>query len=134
LLNKQHEEETIELIKIYQLCFDANLEDLSNIKFKKSYFIIAKCFEHCASTLYLLRNVNVPEVPLNYRDTTTVNVTTRAALESLLTFAFIFYLPKDQDDFLLRLDYWDLSGLISRQKYQTVIQEFKNKLRDEKKK
>jgi hypothetical protein len=132
LLEQQNEKDIIELLKIYQLCFDANLEDQSNIKFKKSYFLVAKCFEHCASTLYLLRNINIQEIPLNYSDTCTANITARAALESLLTFAFVFYLPQNDDDFELRLAYWDIAGLISRQDYTTVIPEYQQQLIREK--
>lgn len=109
-LSKQ--EEVLLLIKHYLRVFEASKNPNSTDRFIKGQGLIAKCFEHCASTVYLLRGTILPEINISYKDFGTVFVTTRAALESLLTFGDIFYLPKSDEEFEFKHNCWLVSGLL----------------------
>lgn len=108
-------EEVLFLLKHYLLVIDASKTQNSTDRLLKGQGLIAKCFEHCASTIYLLGGTNLGEIEIRFKDFGTVFVTMRAALESLFTFGDIFFLPKTEEEFECKYDIWQLSGLLDRQ-------------------
>jgi len=119
-------EDVYNLLRIYMHVVDANIKK-DNVLLKEAYALVSKCFEHCSSTSYLLLEINIPEIPIKYYDSTTPNVTVRAALESLLTFAYIFHLTKNSDEQKMRYLSRHRSGLLDRQEYTANSAEHKLK-------
>lgn len=111
------QDEMLFLLKHFLRVIEASKGPNSTDRLIKSQGLIAKCFEHCASTVFLLRETNLPEIEVKFKDFGTVFVTLRAALESFLTFGDIFYLPKSDAEFEYKLNIWLLSGLIDRQNF-----------------
>jgi hypothetical protein len=130
------QDEVLFLLQHYLKVIDASKKPNSTLRLNRAQGLIAKCLDHCASSEYLLRGTNLPEINLSFKDFGTVFVTARAALESLLTFGYVFYLPPTEEDFEYRYNAWILSGLIDRQEFfpdENLIQENKEKVAAEKK-
>lgn len=76
-----------------------------------------KFFFHAASALYLYRSTSLPEFHANFFDPGSVNVLCRAALETFLTFHYVFVVPQSDDDRNCRYMAWILGGYLERQKF-----------------
>jgi hypothetical protein len=89
-----------------------------------------KFFCHCASVLYLSRGTNIsdfPSIKVAFFDSASVNVLARAALESFLTFHYIFAAPVSQTRRELRLYAWRLGGLQETQSFPCTRPETKRR-------
>jgi len=75
-----------------------------------------KFFVHAASALYLYRGTSLPEFSANFFDPGSINVLCRAALETFLTFHYVFVTPQSNDDRDCRYMAWILGGYLERQK------------------
>jgi len=85
-----------------------------------------KFFFHCASSLYLARGTvigDLPSMKVNFVDAASVNVLARAAVESYLTFHYIFGSSISEQERDLRLYSWRLCGLKERQAFPYSIPE-----------
>jgi len=94
-----------------------------------------KLFCHSASALYLSRGTNVEDFPsmeIGFFDPASIHVLTRAALETFLTFHYLFIAPENSEGQDFRYWAWQLGGLCERQKYSVSKPEYKKKQRDEK--
>ncbi len=130
------QEEVLFLLKHYLKVIDASKGPNATVRLKRAQGLIAKCLDHCASTEYLLRGTHLPEINFNFKDFGTVFVTARAALESLLTFGYVFYHPATDDEFEYKYLAWVMSGLIDRQEFfseENLIEANKVKVAAEKK-
>jgi hypothetical protein len=107
ILNGKLSDEDFKLLNMFIKIVDANLGKKSewNERLGRAEGLATKCFEHSATALYLLNGTKLPG-PIEFLDASTIHVTTRAALETLLTFAYLFTLPDDVDesDFFLFMD------------------------------
>ncbi len=129
------QEEVLFLLQHYLKVIDASKQLNYTLRLNRAQGLIAKCLDHCASTEYLLRGTNLPEINFSFKDFGTVFVTARAALESLLTFGYVFCLPVTDEDFEYRYNAWVMSGLIDRQGFfpdENLIQANREKVTAEK--
>lgn len=125
------QDDVLYLLKHYLRVIDASKKENATIRLKRAQGLIAKLFEHCASTVYLLRGTSLWEIDIHFKDFGTVFVTARAALESLLAFGYIFYLPEVEEEFEYRHNVWVMSGLLDRQGFypvENLIEENRQKL------
>jgi hypothetical protein len=112
---KRLREHTFYLLQHYKYVVDADIEAEENQELNLSFGVLAKIFQHCVSAVYLSDGVMLPAIANNrFGDTGSLCAIVRSALESYLTFGYIFYLPKDQSERELRYNTWILSGLIDR--------------------
>jgi hypothetical protein len=72
---------------------------------------------HAASALYLYRSTTLPELNASFFDAGSVNVVSRAALETFLVFHYIFIEPTTDQDRDYRYTAWRLAGLLERQQF-----------------
>jgi hypothetical protein len=75
-----------------------------------------KFFLHAASALYLYRGTSLPEFGANFIDPGSINVLCRAAIETFLTFHYVFVVPQSDADRNYRYMAWILGGYLERQK------------------
>jgi len=97
--------------------------------------LATKFFFHSASTLYLSRGTNIKDFPsseIGFFDPASIHVLTRAALETFLTFHYLFIAPKSSEEQDFRYWAWQLGGLCERQKYRVSKSENRKKQKDEK--
>lgn len=124
------------LLKHYMYVFDANL-GTQNARLIKGEGLIHKCFLHCVSSMCLYQGVTLPWDPgKKYPDVGSLCVVARAALESLLAFGYIFYLPTDEAEYQFRYKCWKITGLLDRQNLKPkwpLQPEHAKKLEDEEK-
>lgn len=98
--------------------------------------LATKFFLHAASVLYLSRETNIsdfPSAPLQFDDPASIDVLARAALETFLTFHYIFVAPKTPEEQNFRYWAWKAAGLTERQSSPVSIEEHRQKLAEEKK-
>jgi hypothetical protein len=106
-------------------------EDLS-----KAQSLVRKFFCHCASVFYLARGTNIadfPSVKIEFPDGASVNVLARAAIESFLTFHYIFDTRAPEKEREFRLHSWLLGGLVETQGFPSQLPEGKRRLERERK-
>ena len=94
--------------------------------------LAAKCFFHSASFIYLLRSTKIPELGINFFDSSSINVLARAALESFLVFHYVFVDPSDEEEKEFRYLSWKLADMLMRQKYDYMSPQGKLKQSQEK--
>lgn len=70
---------------------------------------------HAASALYLYRSTSLPEFHASFFDAGSVNVVSRAALETFLVFHYVFVEPKSDQDRDYRYGAWVLARCLERQ-------------------
>ena len=75
-----------------------------------------KFVSHAASALYLYRGTSVPELHASFFDAGSVNVVSRAALETFLAFHYVFADPKSDQDRDYRYGAWVLARYLEMQK------------------
>ena len=114
-LKNESRKRTLYLLQHYKYVFDANQKKNPSQRLIKGECLVAKCFQHCVSAIYLSDGVMMPVIAeRRFSDVGTLSVTARAALESLLAFGYIFYLPLGDEELRLRYNCWELSGLLDR--------------------
>jgi hypothetical protein len=70
---------------------------------------------HAASALYLYRSTSLPEFGASFFDPGSVNVLSRAALETFLVFYYVFVEPQSDEERDWRYIAWVLGGYLERQ-------------------
>jgi len=98
--------------------------------------LATKLFLHAASVLYLSRGTKIadfPSAPLKFPDPASIDVLARAALETFLTFHYIFVEPETDEEKDYRYWAWKAAGLTERQNHPVSIEAHKQKLAGEKK-
>jgi hypothetical protein len=70
---------------------------------------------HAASALYLYRSTSLPELHASFFDAGSVNVVSRAALETFLVFHYVFVEPASDQDRDYRYGAWGLARCLERQ-------------------
>ena len=114
------------LLKILGLAINANVGNKPNdVRHVDAQVFAIKCLSHVTSALHLLKGTISPEVGIDILDASTILVATRAALESLLAFSYVFIMPENADDFDLRYDSWVRADLMERQAYEADIESHK---------
>ena len=96
--------------------------------------LAAKFFMHAASVLYLSRGTKIPDFPstaVGFIDSASINVLARAALETFLTFHYVFFAPETKDEQDYRYWIYIAAGLAERQQLPVSIEEDRQKLADE---
>jgi hypothetical protein len=74
-----------------------------------------KFVSHAASALYLYRSTSLPEFGASFFDPGSVNVLSRAALETFLVFHYLFVEPHSDEERDCRYMAWVLGGYLDRQ-------------------
>lgn len=97
-----------------------------------------KFIGHAASVLYLFRSTTLPDVNVTDRgisffDAGSINVLSRAALESFLVFHYVFVEPQSNDEKGFRYYSWLYASYIDRQKFSSRTEEGERQIADEKK-
>ena len=72
---------------------------------------------HAASALYLYRSTSLPELHARFFDAGSVNVVSRAALETFLVFHYVFVEPASDQDRDYRYGAWVLARCLERQRF-----------------
>lgn len=130
-------------MKLLDLLFkvvNANIGPLKDTddRFLWAEDIVTKFFHHATSILYLSRETQVsdfPSAPLKFIDPASITVLARAALESFLTFHYVFISPGTAKEKNCRYWAWRAAGLTTRQSFPIQhIEEYKQQLSEEKKK
>lgn len=78
--------------------------------------LYAKFFQHVVTAVFLRNSTILQEIPVSFVDTASINVVARSAMESFITYFYIYVLPSDRQTVEFRYWSWWLSGLLSRQK------------------
>ena len=97
--------------------------------------LAAKFFAHAASILYLSRGTHIldfPSTPVGFIDSASINVLARTALETFLTFYYVFFAPGTKDEQDYRCLTYKAAGLAERQQLPVSTEENRQKLADEK--
>jgi hypothetical protein len=97
--------------------------------------LAVKFLIHALSILYLKRGTILPDFPLmsvRFVDPGSINVLVRAALETYLSFHFVFAAPLSTDDQNYRYWAYKAAGLVGRQQLNTSTLEHAKKQLDEK--
>lgn len=133
-----NEQDYLKLLDLLFRVVEANRGPLNGIdeKFLYAEGLATKFFLHAASILYLSRQTNIPDLPsvrLKFTDPGSIDVLSRAAFETFLTFHYIFIAPKDSEEQNYRYWAWRAAGLAERQALAVSTPEHKQKLADEKK-
>ena len=95
-----------------------------------------KFFDHAFFVLYLAESPNTlgfTSRTVKLSGIASVDVLTRAAFEAFLTFHYVFFTPKTEEDKNYRYWAYRLAGLMERQDIPGYTDEHKQKLLDEKK-
>ena len=98
--------------------------------------LATKFFLHAASVLYLSRETKLSDFPsarLKFLDPASVDVLARAAIETFLTFHYVFVMPKTPEQQDYRYWAWKAAGLIERKSLPVSSEEHRQKLAAEKK-
>lgn len=127
-MSARTEAECVRLLEIIFRITDANVGRTASERDLLAEAILVKFVNHATSVLYLLRQTKIPELEASFLDIAGINVLTRAALEAVYVFAYLFDLPKSADERTLRADGWMLYDLISRQDFGTPPDQFKAQL------
>ncbi len=130
------ESEDLKMFDLYRRIVNANKD--RGLKWDeqlgRAEGLATKCFFHATTALYLLRGTTISEANIHFYDASTINVTTRAALESLLVFAYLFELPKSEEEGEFNFYSWAISDLMIRQHVKPKNAKEENTLRDDKEK
>jgi len=127
----------LELLKIYIQVVEANkgVASVGDDRILDAEGLALKFFGHAVSLYYLYRGINVPDHGLgitDFIDPPSINVVGRAAIETFLTFHYVFVEPKTNEDKDFKYFTWELAGLIERQGFTVHSAAGKKKLKEEK--
>ena len=102
-------DEHLVLLRIFSLIVDSNAGTPilgQDRRLADAEGLAVKCFFHSASAFYLQRGTNLPEIKAHFNDPASINVLTRAALESALTFSYVFASPANDAERDFRYHSW----------------------------
>ena len=127
----------IELLKIYMQVVEANKDVVSvgDERILDAEGLAIKFFGHTISLYYLYKGISVRDQGLaicDFVDPSSINVVGRAAIETFLTFHYVFVEPQTDEDKDLRYISWELAGLIERQGFPARSPAGKKRLEDDK--
>lgn len=97
--------------------------------------LAAKFCAHVASAFYLFKGTSIPEMNfghINFFDSASINVVSRATFETYLVFHHIFIQPTSIEKRDFRYISWVLSSLIERQNFPILSQKGKKQIEHEK--
>lgn len=129
----EKEEEYIKLLRILLEIGEANkgIPVGDDDRILDAEGLVLKFVGDAGSLLYLSRSTKLPEIGANFFDSPSINVIGRAAMETFLTFHYIFIAPSSDEDKDFRYLSWQLAGLLERQSYSIRSLEGKKKLKKE---
>ena len=79
--------------------------------------LLLKTVYHASAVYYLSRATKIPLLQASFLDLASIQVLVRATLESVLVFYHVFAAPTTDPERELRYEMWNLSGLLTRQRY-----------------
>jgi len=133
------EQEFMKLLDLLARVVEANIGTLTGTddRFIGAENLANKFFDHAASILYLSRGIKLelpsfPNAPPKFLDPASINVLVRAALETFLTFHYIFVKPTTHGEQSCRYWAWKAAGLIERQGLPQYTEKHRQKLAEEK--
>ena len=132
------EQDCIKLLDLLYRVMEANRGSLTGTddRFWLAEGLATKFFLHAASVLYLSRETNIsnfPSAPLKFLDPASIDVLARAALETFLTFHYVFVEPKTDEGKNYSYWVWKAAGLAERQTLPVSSEENRQKLVEEQK-
>lgn len=95
-----------------------------------------KFYNHSFISIYIINNKNqldLPSGPIALSGFPSSDVLARAAIEAFLTFHYIFYAPRNNDDKNCKYWAYRLAGLMERRFFPTSSPIFKQKLQEDEK-
>ena len=124
----------LKLTQILSAIAEVNVgQAISSERFANAESLGVKCISHCITAQYLCRGTRLGALRAEFVDPASINVVIRAAVESVLTFYYLFVAGASDEELDFRHDAWILADLLLRQKFTPFSQEGALKLEDEKK-
>ncbi len=100
-----------------------------------AHWLAHKFIGHALAVLNLSRGYKVEELPsfqpVNFTDSWSINVLTRAAMEAFLIFQYVFFAPTTTEEKEYRYWAYKAAGLAERKNFPTTTEEGKRTLYDE---
>ncbi len=121
----------LRLTRILSAIAEANVGQPINERLANAESLAVKFISHCISAQALCRGTRLQELKADFTDPTSINVIIRAALESVLTFYYLFAATSDEDELNFRHDAWMLADLMARQEFTPTSEEGRRKLAEE---
>lgn len=123
----------IELLKIFTRASEAiaGHPTEGDDRLIRAEHLAVKFIYHAISVLYLSRSTKLPEIGAGFIDPASIAVITRAGLESVLTFSYVYTSPSSTAEQDLRYHAWVLADLLCRQRFQPFSEEGRFKLAQE---
>ena len=109
-------------------------QEVPDQRYLDSEPLVGKIVCHAFSALYLSRGTRLDDVPpsrVDFVDYASVQVITRALLESVWAFHHVFVEPDTEDEFTFRHSSWMIVGLVQRQKYPALTPSARRQLADD---
>lgn len=123
----------LKLTQILSAVIDTNAgRPIDSPRIASAEGLAVKFAAHCISIQYLIRGTRLPEIHADFTDPASVNVIVRAAVESVLTFYYLFVSGSSEDELNFRHDTWVLADLQNRQEFHVFSEEGKLQLAREK--
>lgn len=137
ILSGMDEKEYLKLLDLLFQVVEANKGPITgdDDRYLDAEGLAAKFFMHAASILYLSRRIHIPDfpsTPVRFIDSASIDVLARTALETFLTFYYVFFAPKTKDEQDYRYLTYKGAGLAERQQLPVSTEENRQKLADEK--
>jgi len=129
----QNLSEYIKLLKIFVRVVEANkgIGAGDDDRILDAEGLAMKFFGHASAVFYLYQGTIIPNVVVNFFDTSSINILCRAALETFLVFHYVFVSPTSEDVKDFRYNSWVLAGLLERQTYPVQSKNGKEMLQEE---
>lgn len=128
------EEDDLKLLDVYFKIVNANKN--KGLKWNDylggAEGLATKCYFHISTAFYLFNRTKIPENKIELVDGSSINVLTRSALETLLTFAYIYILPNTEEERDFTFQSWVIGDLLIRQDIAPLNEEHKNILKEDK--
>lgn len=106
-----HKEDMLILIKGLLIISESMRgKDVRNELDNYAKALFVKFFQHVSTVYYLFKGTIIHELQAKYFDFTSINILTRAALETYIIFHYIFIDPKDEEEKLFRYHCWRISS------------------------
>jgi hypothetical protein len=130
----QMQEENLKLLNIFSRVINANKDKKLkwHERLGRAEGLATKCFHHCSTIVYLFRDTTLPENEIHIFYFSTINVATRAALETLLAFAYVFTLPENEQESDFAFYSWVMCDLMTRQSLTPYSDEHRRILESDK--
>jgi hypothetical protein len=104
---------------------EANAGEPADDRILDAEGLAQKFLSHALSAFYLYRATRVPELGANFFDPASINVISRAALETFLVFHYIYLDPKRPSELAGRYGSWVLAGYLDRHHFPVTSPEGK---------